>query len=447
MNARDFGARPLYFTSEDRFPVARLLNAMTQRSRSHHAAHSDNDRQLDVPDMAMVHRGLPELVTTGEQLARVLGTLRDDGSFAYDSEFIGEQSYHPQLCLVQVASRSTLALIDPLAALDMTPFWELLADASVTKIVHAGDSDIEPVVRHLQRPAANVFDTQIAAGFVGLPYPISLKKLVLEFTGVQLGRDLGFSDWQQRPLSPVQIRYAADDVRYLPAAHRSMLARLEALGHAQHAEDECAAACDMARFGFDPQTQYLRVRGGNLLAPRALAVLKELTAWRDGAARRHDKPPRAFLKDEVMVELARERPGSIADLARIRGLPKAITEEFGADIVAAVARAQSTPKPELPAPEPEPGAADKFRADALFAVLQCLCAGSSLDQGLVASRRELEKFYLHVAHGTGELPSLLQGWRREAVGEPLKSFLLGKSGLAMTWEDGSLRAGPTRGNP
>jgi ribonuclease D len=202
----------------------------------------------------------------------------------------------------------------------------------------------------------------------------------------------------------------------------------------------------MGRFGFDPQTQYLRVRGGNLLAPRALAALKELTVWRDGAARRHDKPPRAFLKDEVMVELARERPGSIADLARIRGLPKAIAEGFGAAIVAAGARAQSHPNTGLPATEPEPGAADKFRADSLFAVLQCLCAGSSLDQGMVASRKDLEKFCQHVAHGTDEIPSLLQGWRREAVGEPLKSFLLGQSGLAMTWEDGSLHAGPTRGN-
>ena len=193
---------------------------MTQRSRSHLAAHLDNDQPIDVPEMDLVHRSGPVLVTTDEQLTRLILTLRDDGSFAYDSEFIGEQSYHPRLCLVQVASHSTLALIDPLAALDLTPFWELLADPSVTKIVHAGDSDIEPVVRHLGRAAANVFDTQIGAGFVGLPYPVSLKKLVFELTSVHLGRDLGFSDWQQRPLTPVQIRYAADDVRYLPAAHR-----------------------------------------------------------------------------------------------------------------------------------------------------------------------------------------------------------------------------------
>ena len=415
---------------------------MNHRSRSHHAAHLDDGPQDQVPEMALVHRGEPALVATGEKFARLIETLRADGSFAYDSEFISEQSYHPRLCLAQVASRGALALIDPLAGFDMTPFWELLADRSVTKIVHAGESDIEPVVRHLCRPASNVFDTQIGAGFIGLPYPMSLKNVVFELTGANLGRDFGFSDWGQRPLSPVQLRYAADDVRYLLAVHREMLVRLEALDHLSWAEEQCAAVCEIDRFGFNPETHYRRVRGANVLSPRAMAVLRELSAWRDGAARQHDKPPRAFLKDEVMVELARERPGSLAELAKVRSLPKAIAEACGADIVAAGARAQALPKTELPTAEPELGATDKLRTDALFAVLQCLCAGSQLDQGMVANRKVLELFYQHVARGTGDSPALLQGWRGKAVGDLLRSFLQGHSSLAMAWEDGMLRAGP-----
>jgi ribonuclease D len=394
--------------------------------------------------MDLVHRGEPVVAASGAQLAQLIETLRADGSFAYDSEFIGELTYHPRLCLVQVASRRALALIDPLAGLDMTPFWELVADPAVTKIVHAGESDIEPVVRRLGKPAASLFDTQIGAGFIGLPYPVSLKKLVTELTGVQLGRDLGFSNWQQRPLSPVQLRYAADDVRYLPAVHREMLARLEALGHTLWAEEECAAACEVGRFGFDAQRQYLRVRGGNLLSPRRQATLMELTAWRDAAARRHDKPPRALLKDEVMVELARDQPASPAGLARIRGLPKSIAEQYGADILAATARARSLPEADLPSTAPELGLADKFRIDALSAVLQCLCAGSMLDPALVTNRRELEKLYEHVAHGVGEKPSLLRGWRGEAAGEALRSFLQGDRSLSVAWQDGMLRAGPNR---
>lgn len=418
---------------------------MYHRSRNHHAAHLDDSLQDDVPEMDLVHRSEPSLITTGEQLARLIEILRGDGTFAYDSEFISELTYHPKLCLVQVASRSTLALIDPLAGLDMTAFWELLADPAVTKIVHASESDIEPVVRHLGRPAANVFDSQICAAFIGLPHPLSLKRLVFELTGAKLGRDVGFSDWQQRPLSPVQVRYAADDVRYLLAVHRAMQARLDELGHERRAREECDAACEIGRFGFNPRTHYLRVRGGNVLSPRSQAFLRELTAWRDEAARRHDKPPRAFLKDDVMVELARERPGSIAELAKIRSLPRAIAEALGADVVAVAARARALPEAQRPVAAPEPSAADKFRADALFAVLQCLCAASQLDHGLVASRGELQDFYQYVVHGTGELPALLQGWRREAIGDPLRSFLEGGSELAISWKDGSLRAGSAAG--
>ena len=295
----------------------------------------------------------------------------------------------------------------------------------------------------LRRPAANVFDTQICAGFIGLPYPVSLKKLVYELTGANLGRDLGFSNWQQRPLSPDQVRYAADDVRYLLAVHKEMRSRLEAVSHARWADEECASACESGRFDFNAKTQYLRVRGRNVLPPRAQAMLRELAAWRDGAARQHDKPPRAFLKDDVMVDLAREHPNSVAELAKSRNLPKAIVEAFGADIVAAVARGRALPDLELPEAEPECSATETFRADALFAVLQCICAGTQLDQGLVASRKDLAMLYQYVVHGKGIPPALLRGWRRESVGDPLKSFLEGRSGVKMDWEGGLLRVTST----
>lgn len=412
---------------------------MNYRSRSHRDAHLDDTIEAEIPEIALVHRGKPAAVTTAGQFTELIGTLRADGCFAYDSEFITERTYHPRLCLVQVASASTLALIDPLAGFDLAPFWELLADPAVTKIVHAGESDIEPVARLLGRPAADVFDTQIAAGFIGLSYPMSLKKLVLEMTGGDLGRDLGFSDWAQRPLSPIQIRYAADDVRYLLAVHHELAARLEVLGRTADAKEECDAACAMSRFGFNAETHYLRVRGGNLLPPAGRAVLRELTIWRDGAARLHDKPPRSLLKDEVMVELARTRPDSMAAVAGIRGLPRAIAEAFAAEIVAACERARVLPKAAWPASEPELGPADKLRSDTLFEVMQSLCSEAKLDQGLVASRKELVRLYRCVALGSGEKPALLQGWRAASVGSTLASFLIDHSDLARAWATGLLR--------
>ncbi len=416
------------------------------RARSHAAAHEDPGRaQPDVIVSDLVHAGEPELVDSQPALAALLGDLRRDGSFAYDSEFIGELTYFPKLCLVQVASRRRLALIDPLSGIDMTGFWELLADAAVEKIVHAGAQDLEPVVRHLKRPAANVLDTQIGAAFIGLPYPISLKKVVSELAGGRLGRDLGFSDWEQRPLSQVQLRYAADDVRYLPAAAQELARRLEKLGHAEWAKEECAAVCAPELFGFNRETQYLRVRGAGALPPRSLAVLRELASWRDGAARAANLPPRAFLKDEVLILLAGDVPASVERLARIRGIPAAVIHNHGKQMVEAMARALALPADQLPnAADPEPSPSDKFRSDAFFALAQTLCAGQSIDPGLVANRKDVNELYRYVVSGKAGTakPALFQGWRGKAAGEWLGEFLRGRKGLSLRWEQGALRSSP-----
>src|SRR5688572_9878660 len=163
------------------------------RSRQHADAHSDDHADADVANSSVVeHPHVPAgdaaLVATEAGFHELLSHLRSIGSFAYDSEFIGELTYIPKLCLIQVATSARVALIDPLAGFDLKPFWELIADASVEKITHAGEQDVEPVVRHLGTEAKNVFDTQIACGFIGMAYPVALAKLVSEMLGARLGK-------------------------------------------------------------------------------------------------------------------------------------------------------------------------------------------------------------------------------------------------------------------
>jgi ribonuclease D len=416
------------------------------RARAHESAHANTDLPPAdsglAADMPLVHRGSSNIIETDEQLTELIRNLRIDGLFAYDSEFIGELTYHPQLCLLQVASSHRVALIDPLAELNLTPFWELLADPSVEKIVHAGEQDIEPVVRHLNRPAANVFDTQIAAGFIGLPYPMSLSKLVAELTGARLGKGLTFSHWDQRPLSAVQLRYAADDVRYLPAAAAELIRRLDVLGHTEWAKEECQSVCAPDLYRFDPQTQFLRVRGAASLQPRQMAILRELTILRDAAAREHDVPPRSLLKDEVMIDLARNPVKAVESLAKVRGLPRPVERDYGRQIVEATARALTMPALDLPTTrEYEPGPAEKFRTDSVVAATQALCAGMSIDPSLVASRLDITEFFRHV-EGTSksDAPKLLTGWRERAVGETLVKFLKGERQITLDWDRGALRA-------
>lgn len=400
--------------------------------------------QLDHPS---VPHGSATLITTDQALQELIEHLRSVGRFGYDSEFIGELTYVPKLCLIQVASPERIALIDPLVDLDLDPFWGLIADPSIEKIVHAGQQDLEPIVRHLDRAPANIFDTQIAAGFIGLPYPLSLSKLIVETAGVKIGKGLTFTHWDQRPLSAMQLRYAADDVRYLLLARERIGQRLDALGHAQWAAEECAAQCDPKLFTFNPAQQYLRVRGAGSLPPRNLAVLRALTIWRDTAARSTDSPPRAFLKDEILIEMARNPVKSVEKLDRVRGLPRPVEAQYGHQIVELTTHALSLPEAELPVTkDTEQSPQEKFRTDSLWAVTQSLCSGQSIDVAVATNRQEINDFYQHlIATPDGGPPHrLLAGWRREALGESLSKLVNGKARIELTWPNGALRA--TRAN-
>jgi ribonuclease D len=296
------------------------------------------------------------------------------------------------------------------------------------------------VFRNVGRPCANVFDTQIATGFIGMAYPVALGKLAAELMGVRLGKALTFSHWDQRPLSPMQLRYAADDVRYLPAMRQEIGKRLEQTGHAAWARAESEALCEPSQYGFNPDTYYTRVRGATSLPPQGLAVLRELTIWRDGVARKHDVPPRAYLKDEILLDLSRSPIKSVDRLGKVRGLPRPVEHEDGADIVAATLRGLATPTANLPASRTvEPSPAERFRVDALWAAAQVMCSGRAIDAALVTSRNEIGEFYRAATNG-GDLESLhlFQGWRREALGEPLLKLTRGESQFGVQWADGML---------
>ena len=428
--------------SKGRFHHARSAH----RARAHESAHAeDSDGGADhVPAVAhpLVPRGPADLITTDEQLEELIAHLRSAGGFAFDSEFIGEMTYFPQLCLVQAATAQRVALIDPLAGVELRPFWELVADASVEKVVHAGQQDIEPVFRHIGQTAANVFDTQIAAGLAGLPYPLSLSKLVQEMAGARLGKGLTFSHWDQRPLSAMQLRYAADDVRYLPLVRSELGKRLDALGHAAWVAEECAALCDPVLYRFDPDTYYQRVRGATSLQPRNLAVLRELTIWRDATAREENVPPRSLLKDEILIDLSRNPAKSVEKLDRVRGLPRPVEKAHGQRIVDATLRAMATPAPNLSAGrDVEPTPTERFRSDSLWATAQALCMGRSIDSAVALSRQDCSELYRALA-GKQDLGDLrvMQGWRREALGERLVRLYEGAETVSLGWSDGSLRA-------
>lgn len=414
------------------------------RDKQHDSAHAEpaSHSPQRIIDHPLIPKCAGELITTQPQLEALVQHVREQGSFAYDSEFIGELSYHARLCVLQVATTQQIGLVDPLVNLDLTPLWNLLSDPSIEKILHAGEQDIEPVHRLTGKPAANVFDTQIAAGFTALAYPIGLSKLVHELLGVKLGKGLTFTHWDQRPLSPQQLIYAADDVRYLPAIRQVLGKRLAELGHQAWSSEECNALCDPARYGFDPETYYTRIRGANSLSSAQLSVLRELTIWRDAAARSHDMPARAFLKDEILLDMSRSPVKSVDKLARVKGLPRPVENAHGATIVDVTLRALAVPtelRPQMRTSDPSPS--DRFGGESLFVLASSLCAGKSIDPALVTSRQEVADLHRLLIEGT-PLPDmrLLTGWRRQACGEELVRLVGGKGSLELTWKNGRLNA-------
>jgi ribonuclease D len=256
-----------------------------------------------------------------------------------------------------------------------------------------------------------------------------------------LGKGLTFSHWDHRPLSDHQIRYAADDVRYLPAARHEIGDRLMENGHASWAMEESASLADPELYAFDPEMQWLKIRGAGMLYPRNQAILRELMIWRDGSAQAENVPPRSLLKDEILLDLARSPVETTEDLKKVKGLPRPVEANYGAGIVEATLRAKSLPADRLPAVKNyEPGPEEKFRADAMFYAAQCLCAGQGIDPNLVTSRQEVGELYRMLS--AGETPGdlrILRGWRREAVGGKLLEIHRGTFKFSTQWDRQGLR--------
>lgn len=400
-----------------------------RRERNHEQAEAEAIKQAEaaIPNDPLICKDNPVLVTTPQGLARTVSLLRDAGRFGFDTEFIGEQSYFPVLCLVQAATADKVFVIDAMSRdLDLTPFWELVADPTIEKIVHAGLQDLEPATRYTGKPPANIFDTQIAAAFAGYTYPVGLARLVQSLISVDLGKGLKFSQWDRRPLSQVQIRYAASDVRFLLKLHHELESKLQALGNLESAIEECGSLCDLSLYRFDPEVQYQRVRGAGPLRPRELGILRELVTWRDEQARHHDLPPRTLLPDAVLVQMARTPVTDHEGLRQIAGLPRPVASQHGDELIQAMQQGLKADAAKLPAQmrvkeTPE----EKQAIVALWQAMETTATQKQIDVSMICSKAELGDTCKQLARGNMPMQSrLFAGWRRLVAGPVIRQALM-----------------------
>lgn len=377
-----------------------------------------------------------ELVETPSALAACCAHLTAHPVFGLDTEFIGENTFHPKLCLIQVATPERLYLIDPFTCGPLDAFWSLVADPSRTVIVHAGREEIR-IVRHAcGQPPGGPFDVQIAAGLVGFGYPMGHAALVQQLLGVTLQKGETLTDWSRRPLTAHQVRYAFDDVRFLLRLHAKLAGRLARLGRTDWAVEEFAALTRRALCN-DPEIErWRKLRGLGSLDRRKLAIVRELHAWRESVAERQNRPSRTVLRDDLIVEVAKRNPRSERDLSVLRGLP---SREHSA-IMEAVQRGRETLIEDLPAATerdndpPQVTMVTSF----LLALLGDLCTRWKITPGLVATNFDVKT--LVRAHFQGselaEESALVHGWRGRHVLPTIRAVLEGRRSVSV----GNLRS-------
>ena len=373
------------------------------------------------------------LISSPDEVAALADSIRAHGVMGLDTEFITERTYRPRLALVQVSTPDGDWIIDPLAAGGPdAPIWECMADPAVTTVVHAHQQETRFCIERAGRPPANLFDVQLAAAFAGLRYPIGYSALV----AAELRRDSAESqsrtEWTRRPLSPAQIRYAADDVHWLLPLHRKLGRRLADSGRLAWLEEETEAALAGVAAGGAGEPRWRKIGGAGKLGPRSLAALRELSEWRDREAARADIPLKRIARDDILAAVAAALPGSLDDLMRIRGASE-MPRRHRAPLLEAVARARELPERELPerVRSNRPSGSAKALHRFLEAVLESACADHGVDAGLAGNASDLNELIAArlKPRAGGREPRLLSGWRRDVCGLQLCEAIDGRVAL------------------
>jgi ribonuclease D len=373
-----------------------------------------------------------ETIRTSESLAELCVQLKAAGRFALDTEFVGERTYLPRLCFVQVATEDFIALVDTLAFSNLDPLWDLVADPNIEKVLHAAREDLRLAFYGSgKRLPQNIFDTQVAAGFIGLPsYPLSYARLAEALMGVKLSKAETRSEWDRRPLTPAQLEYARDDVRFLLPITDKIQRLLERLERVEWMREEMGRFSEARTYEVAPDEAYLRLRTGRGFTARPTALLRAVAAWREQEASARDVPARSLLRDEVLIELAQRPPRRLTDFRRLRGFPETEEVSFGAPLLDALNAARALPDDALPAPlsnaGPEETPRERALGDLLYGFGEALCLERNLAPELALTKAD----GLAVARGQAG-SSLLNGWRKRAVGEELEQIATGRASVRL----------------
>ena len=372
------------------------------------------------------------LIATPEALRELVAHLRHSGRFAFDTEFVSEETFEPVLCLIQVATDSRLAVVDPLRVGDLKPFWDAVIDPSLEVVMHAAGEDLRICRLKTGTVPRRVFDVQIAAGLVGFSYPLSLSNLVFQALRVSLLGGETRTDWRRRPLSEAQLRYALEDVRHLLDLADRLGAELKRLDRVDWAEDEFASFLQGIE-NRSEEDRWRRLSGLHMLNRRGLEIARRLSEWRVDDARRSNRPLRSVLRDDLLVAISKRQPANRRDLEALRDFNRPHLMSKAGEILGVIAEAQSVLPDDLPEPAERhddlPGMT--MVVSLLSATLSQTCVQGRVAVGLAGGSNDLKDLVRWYLDGQAEdrAPHLLRGWRRQVCGETILDVLSGRRAL------------------
>ena len=370
------------------------------------------------------------VIQSQRELESVLGELVGEELLAVDTEAASFHRYLDRVYLLQISSRTTTVVVDPLATSDLARFGELLADPGVEIVFHDADYDLRLLEREFGFAATRLFDTRIAAQLLNEP-GIGLAALLEKYFGLKVDKRFQRADWSARPLSPGMIEYAASDTHYLPGLRDILRDRLAAMGRLSWAEEEFALL-ERVRWAAptdQDEPAWLRMKGAKALRPRQMAILRELVEWRDSVAKRLDRAAFRVMGNEPMFVMAKAPPADLDELAKVPGIGRDGIERRGTEILAAVQRGVRLPEGELPRIErPARRPADPefdARLERLKAVRNAEATRLELAPGVLCPNGTLEAIVRRMPATLAELREVpfVRRWQVETIGDALLAGL------------------------
>lgn len=367
-------------------------------------------------------------ISTPEALRSFIDGLAGVEAIAVDTEFMREKTYYAKLCLIQIATPATVALIDPLALKDLSPLKQLFCESDTLKIFHAGSQDLEIFYQLFGAPVTPIFDSQTAAALVGLRTQVGYQELVEKILDIKLKKSDSYTDWARRPLCDAQLSYAKEDVIYLLQLYPELVERMRALKREAWLESEFKTAASAETYKVDPYTMYTRVKKISQFSRRKLAVAMEVAAWRELQAQKHNVPRKWVMSDETLVEAVRRAPKTVDALKQLRGVSSlAVTNSK--ELFLAIARGEEVPEEDLPVKKHHEriGFETEISVDLMAALVRTRANDNTIAMVQLAPRAELEKLAL-----APDAPNIItSGWRKEMVGDELVALLRGEICLAL----------------